>query len=138
MWVFLLSFMIRESILREFLPMRVVSSTAVFLLCLILFTGFGVAQTASSSSAPGPTHAAASPANASANQGETTEYTLPPDKLAKSKALYDLSGRLRIIGTVWGFVVLLAISQLGGAREQELFFASACCGAAVPTGVERC
>lgn len=41
------------------------------------------------------------------------EYTLPPDKLAKSKALYDISGRLRIIGTIWGFVVLLGVLYLG-------------------------
>ena len=48
---------------------------------------------------------------------ETTEYTLPPEKLAKSKALYDLSGRLRIVGTIWSFVVLLGILYLGvGAR----------------------
>lgn len=44
---------------------------------------------------------------------EVTEYTLPPGKLAKSKALYDISGRLRIIGTIWGFVVLLGVLYLG-------------------------
>ncbi|MGH9569432.1 MAG: M48 family metallopeptidase, partial [Candidatus Angelobacter sp.] len=51
--------------------------------------------------------------NASTSVAPTTEYTLPPDKLAKSKALYDLSGKLRIIGTVWGFVVLLGILYFG-------------------------
>jgi Zn-dependent protease with chaperone function len=60
---------------------------------------------------------AASNHPAASSTSETTEYTLPPDKLAKSKALYDLSGRLRIIGTVWSLVVLLGILYLGvGAR----------------------
>jgi STE24 endopeptidase len=44
---------------------------------------------------------------------QTAVYTLPPDKLAKSKALYDLRGTLRIIGTVWSFVVLIALLYLG-------------------------
>lgn len=52
---------------------------------------------------------------------ETTEYTLPPDKLAKSKALYDLSGRVRIVGTVWSFVVLLGILYLGVAARYGLW-----------------
>jgi STE24 endopeptidase len=50
---------------------------------------------------------------AAPSQTTTSEYTLPPDKLAKSKALYDIQGRLRIVGTIWGFVVLLAILYLG-------------------------
>jgi Zn-dependent protease with chaperone function len=44
-----------------------------------------------------------------------TEYTLPPDKLAKSKALYDLGGKLRIIGTAWGLVVLWGLLHFGAA-----------------------
>jgi len=47
----------------------------------------------------------------------TTQYTLPPDKLAKSKALYDLRGKLRIIDTVYSLVVLLAILYLGIAAK---------------------
>ncbi len=50
---------------------------------------------------------------AAASSGPTTAYTLPPDKLAKSKALYDLRGKLRIIGTAWSFTVLLALLYLG-------------------------
>ena len=45
--------------------------------------------------------------------GPTTAYTLPPDKLEKSRALYDLRGRLRIIGTVWSFAVLLGVLYFG-------------------------
>ncbi|HKT50606.1 MAG TPA: M48 family metallopeptidase [Candidatus Angelobacter sp.] len=61
-----------------------------------------------------PAVAASSSAKADSSQSaSTTEYTLPPEKLAKSKALYDISGRLRIIGTIWSFVVLLGILYLG-------------------------
>ncbi|HKW77091.1 MAG TPA: M48 family metallopeptidase [Terriglobales bacterium] len=67
----------------------------------------------------------ATPASASqpsaSSTSETTEYTLPPDKLAKSKALYDLSGRLRIVGTVWSFVVLLGILYLGVAARYGIW-----------------
>src|SRR6185312_7945605 len=82
---------------------------AASILLLAIYAGFQVqAQTAS----PSPAQTAA-PQTVSAHSGETTEYTLPPDELAKSKALYDIDGRLRIIGTVWGFVVLLGILYLG-------------------------
>lgn len=54
-----------------------------------------------------------------------TSYTLPPEKLAKAKALYVLRGRLRIIDTAFAFIVLLAILYLGvaaGYRDwAELF-----------------
>jgi Zn-dependent protease with chaperone function len=43
----------------------------------------------------------------------TTAYTLPPDKLTKAKALYDLRIKLFIIGTIYGLVQLLAILYLG-------------------------
>lgn len=43
----------------------------------------------------------------------TTAYTLPPDKLAQAKALYDLNGKLNVVGTIWSFVVLLALLYLG-------------------------
>lgn len=58
--------------------------------------------------------ASPSPAVAqSAPQTQTTEYTLPPDKLAKSKALYDLRVKMLIVGTIYGLIVLLAILYLG-------------------------
>jgi Zn-dependent protease with chaperone function len=61
--------------------------------------------------ATSPTPAAVS--TASPSSGPTTAYTLPPDKLVKAKALYDLRIKLLIIGTIYGFVVLLAILYLG-------------------------
>lgn len=82
---------------------------ACFLL-LAIYAGSKL-QAQTSSLSPAQTTDSAQAANA--KSGETTEYTLPPDKLAKSKALYDIDGRLRIIGTVWGFVVLLGILYLG-------------------------
>lgn len=39
----------------------------------------------------------------------TTAYTLPPDKLEKAKALYDLSIRLRIGESIYSFLVLVAL-----------------------------
>ena len=48
---------------------------------------------------------------------QTTQYTLPPDKLAKSKALYDLRGKLRIIDTAYSLLVLLALLALGIAAK---------------------
>jgi STE24 endopeptidase len=53
--------------------------------------------------------------NASGTQ--TTRYTLPPDKLAKSKALYDLRGKLRIIDTAYGLLILLGLLYLGIAAK---------------------
>lgn len=82
----------------------------IFILLLVSGVSFAAAQTASSA----PTTASSPSVRADTSQSApTTEYTLPPDKLAKSKALYDISGRLRIIGTIWSFVVLLGILYLG-------------------------
>jgi Zn-dependent protease with chaperone function len=53
----------------------------------------------------------------SAPTTETTEYKLPPDKLAKAKALYELRGKLRIIDTAYSLIVLLAILALGIAAK---------------------
>ncbi len=56
---------------------------------------------------------------------QTTQYTLPPDKLAKSKALYDLRGKLRIIDTVYGLLILLGLLYFGiAARYRDLAEAS--------------
>lgn len=86
-------------------------SAFIIALLLLVSTICSVrAQTSSSTTAPS---AAASVKADSSQSGPTTEYTLPPDKLAKSKALYEISGGMRIIGTIWGFVVLLGILYLG-------------------------
>ena len=47
----------------------------------------------------------------------TTAYTLPPDKLEKSKALYILSGKLRIIDSVYSFLILLGLLFFGVAAR---------------------
>src|SRR5215831_14533006 len=80
--------------------------TAFFLLCLVLSLS-ALAQNPSSSLAP-----IASP-SAAPTTGPTTAYTLPPDKLEKAKALYDLDLRLLIVGTIYGLVILLALLYLG-------------------------
>lgn len=82
----------------------------IALLCLVSAACFAGTQTVSTA----PTPAGSQSVKAESSQSApTTEYTLPSDKLAKSKALYDISGRMRIIGTIWGFVVLLGILYLG-------------------------
>ena len=79
-------------------------------LALLLIVTFASGYSQTVSPAPSPAPAAATSARGGT---ETSVYTLPPDKLAKAKALYDLRGRLRIIGTVLSFVILLAILYFG-------------------------
>jgi STE24 endopeptidase len=86
---------------------------------LLLVLGVGI------SSAKGVIKASAASSSASATPVpaqnaatmQTSEYTLPPDKLAKSKALYDLRGKLRIIDTAYSLLVLLALLSLGIAAK---------------------
>src|SRR5882672_7907033 len=89
--------------------MKLLGSLSLLVFCLALATQKTHAQTPASSP---------SPANVqSAPQTQTTQYTLPPDKLAKAKALYDLRGKLRIVDTVYSLLVLLAILALGIAAK---------------------
>jgi STE24 endopeptidase len=76
-------------------------------LVLIASVAPAFSQTPTPQSSPGSASAAVPSAT------PTSVYTLPPDKLAKAKALYDLRGKLRIIGTIWSFVVLLVALYLG-------------------------
>src|SRR5262249_1174441 len=52
-----------------------------------------------------------------AAQTQTTEYTLPPDKLAKATALYNLRFKLRIIDTIYGVLILLGLLYFGIAAK---------------------
>ena len=92
--------------------MKLLGSLCLLVLCLGISSQKTMAQTAASPSA------SATPAAARANEAtQTTQYTLPPDKLAKSKALYDLRGKLRIIDTVYSLLVLLVILASGDCGE---------------------
>jgi STE24 endopeptidase len=95
--------------------MKLLGSLCLLVLCVGISSQNTMAQTAATPSASLSTAAVqAKPAT------QTAVYTLPPDKLAKSKALYDLRGKLQIIDTVWSFVVLLGILYLGiGARYRD-------------------
>ena len=89
--------------------MKLLGSLLLLVFCFALVPQKVIAQAA----AP-----AASPAAAQATPAtQTTEYTLPPDKLAKAKGLYDLRGRLRIIDTIYGLLVLLGLLYLGIAGK---------------------
>jgi Zn-dependent protease with chaperone function len=90
--------------------MKLLGSLFLLVLCLGGVPRKVVAQ----ATAPAP---AASPAAAGATKTETTVYKLPPDKLAKAKALYDLRVKLRIVDTAYSLIVLLALLSLGIAAK---------------------
>jgi STE24 endopeptidase len=89
--------------------MKLLSSLVLLALGLAIMPPKALAQTPAASLSPA--------AGQSTPQKQTTEYTLPPDKLAKSKTLYDLRGKLRIIDTAYSLIVLLAILYLGIAAK---------------------
>lgn len=92
--------------------MKLLGSLCLMVLCLGLAPHRAIAQ------APAAPFASATPAAAQgAPATQTSRYTLPPDKLAKSKALYDLRGKLRIIDTAYSLLVLLALLGLGIAAK---------------------
>jgi len=105
--------------------MRMSPRFAAVLLCCFLLTGAFAAQSPGTpaaqaqptSSAPAMASPAAAAQMTAAASAPTTEYKLPPDKLAKSTALYELRGKLRIIDTVWGFAILLIILYMGVAAK---------------------
>ncbi len=80
---------------------------ARFALLLSLLTPISAsAQPAAVPPAP-PTASTANP------PGILMQYTLPPDKLEKSHALYVQDTRLLILDTIYGFAVLLALLYFG-------------------------
>src|ERR1051325_11029476 len=82
---------------------RLTVISAIFVLSSVLIHG---------QAAPDP-----SPQSASAASKKIIEYSLPPDKLEKSHALYLQSVRFDIIDTIYGFVVLLALLYFGVAAR---------------------
>jgi STE24 endopeptidase len=97
---------------QEACYMKLLGFLFLLMLCLGIVSRKAMAQ-ASATPAASPTPAVVTGTHAT----ETTEYTLPPDKLAKSKALYDLRGKLRIIDLAYSLIVLLAILSLGIAAK---------------------
>jgi STE24 endopeptidase len=89
--------------------MKLLGACLVITICLMMTPQS--AHTQPNTSLPSATNVQ----NASGTQ--TTQYTLPPDKLAKSKALYDLRGKLQIIDTVYGLLILLGLLYLGIAAK---------------------
>src|SRR5215813_9202053 len=87
--------------------MRLLAAVSTLLFVFGLITNAAAAQQAPS----------APVAQSAPSTQPVTSYTLPPDKLAKAKALYILRGRLRIIDTALGFIVLLGILYLGVAAR---------------------
>ena len=101
--------------------MKLLASVLLF----VLF--FSLIPVKTHAQAPAASAASLAPSAAqSAPQIQTAQYTLPPDKLATSKALYDLRGKLRIIDTVYGLLILLGLLYLGvAARYRDIAEASA-------------
>jgi Zn-dependent protease with chaperone function len=91
--------------------MKLFGSLCLLALCVGISSHKAFAQAAS------PAASATPAAIQSVPTTQTTEYTLPPDKLAKSKALYDLRSKLRIIDTLYGLAILLGLLYLGVAAR---------------------
>jgi Zn-dependent protease with chaperone function len=93
--------------------MKLLGSLCLLVLCVGIasHTTFAQAPVTSPSASATPAAAQSAPAM------QTAQYTLPPDKLAKSKAIYDLRGKLRIIDTVYGLLILLGLLYLGVAAR---------------------
>ena len=89
--------------------MKLLGSLILLVLCFTFLPQRVTAQAPAAS--PAPMAAQSAPA------AQTTQYTLPPDKLAKAKALYDLRGKLRIIDTICGLLVLLGLLYFGVAAK---------------------
>lgn len=84
--------------------MRLIGSVCLLVLCLGSMPERALAQAAAA-----PSESATPAAVQAKPTTQTSVYTLPPDKLAKAKALYDLRGKLRIIDTVYGLLILLGL-----------------------------
>ena len=117
--------------------MKQLCSLLLFSLCLTFLPQQQALAQAPKGSPAKPSPATTSAPDASSAQAattpttQTTQYTLPPDKLAKSRALYDLRGKLLIVDTLYGLLVLLGVlyfgvaakyRDLGGARHQNTRF----------------
>jgi hypothetical protein len=66
-------------------------------------------------SAPANTVQTASDSSSS----KVIDYTLPPDKLQKSHALYLQTTRLQVIDTIYGFLVLLGLLYAGTVAKSR-------------------
>jgi STE24 endopeptidase len=82
---------------------------ALSLLCCLLPLLSASGQSATSAQASPSVQSTPAPASS----GPVTAYTLPPDKLKKSKALYILGGKLLVFSSVYSFVLLLAMLHFG-------------------------
>ena len=89
--------------------MKLLGLLSLLVLCFSIQPQKALGQAPSSS--PAPAAAQTAPAT------PTTEYTLPPDKLAKSEALYHLRFKLRIFDTLYGLAILLGLLYLGVAAR---------------------
>ncbi|HEU4416630.1 MAG TPA: M48 family metallopeptidase [Candidatus Angelobacter sp.] len=98
--------------------MKQLGSYLLFSLCLTILSQQALAQTTTASPAkPSPATSAPDASSTQTAAAPTTQYTLPPDKLAKSKALYDLRGKLRIVDTFYGLLLLLGLLYFGVAAK---------------------
>jgi hypothetical protein len=71
-----------------------------------------------------PAHSQQSSANDTQSAGTSSkivDYTLPPDKLQKSHALYIQTTRLQILDTIYGFLVLLGLLYAGTVAKSAVW-----------------
>ncbi len=84
--------------------MKTVAFFLVFSAGMVLFSAFAGAQT--SRETPSPAQARTD------HTEQITEYTLPPEKLAKAEALYRTRTVLYLFGMIFGLVVLWVVLRL--------------------------
>ena len=80
----------------------------------LLFCAIVVASLASAVTRPAPATGASPPPQVQPQPRQSTvsEYSLPPDKLAKAEALYKTRTVIYLLGTIFGIVVLWALLKL--------------------------
>lgn len=88
--------------------MKWLGSLLLLLFCLGIVPQRASAQTPAATALPSP---------AASADAQGPQYTLPPDKLAKSKALYDLRGKLLIVDLITAPLFLVLILRLGIAAK---------------------
>jgi STE24 endopeptidase len=91
------------------------------LCCLLIIVGVALILSVLAVAPPAVAQNSTPESAASIQRPAMIQYSLPPDKLQKSYALYLIGGVLYFVTTVWGLLVLYATLRLRfGARLRDL------------------
>jgi STE24 endopeptidase len=89
-------------------PLKAIALWLVLCAMVVSAPTFGLAQSTPTTKMPG----SAQPQTNQPQELKVTEYSLPPDKLAKAEALYKIRTVLYLFGMVFGIVVLWVLLKL--------------------------